>query len=198
MESLAPRLPIGLVPEALALAEAMPADMGAHTVATLLPRLPRAEAVPAAATLAGGPDRAKALLALAPGMSEAELAVVLPAARAIEQPVWRARVLFALRPAAAEPLAREMLGEAIEAVNLIEFEEPRAETFEGAVSQLLELPAAELLGVWQRIFASLDRYARADVLGGVAVLAPALAKLGGPEAVHESARALQDVGAWWP
>jgi hypothetical protein len=197
LAALAPRLPERALPEAFELAEQMHPSSRATALAALVPRMPRAEAIVAAAELQGGPYRAQALLALSP-WSEEELPAVLPAARAIEEPVWHARVLLALRPAATAPLSEQLLDEALDATGRIPFEEPRSETLATALPQLVALPRQALLPRWRRLLSALEARSRADVLSAVAALAPVLKRIGGDEAVQESVDAIRDVAAWWP
>ena len=198
LEVLGPRLPEALVPEAVALARGLGGSLASNALAGLVPRLPRAQALEAAVELESGPDRAEALLALAPALAQAEMPAALAAARAIEQPVWRARVLLALRPSVAEPLAAEILREAVEATALIEFEEPLSETLALALPQLLALPRPELWAAWRRLLASLDGRTRSYAFGAITALTPAIRELGGPEAVRDAVQSVDDVAAWWP
>jgi hypothetical protein len=39
---------------------------------------------------------------------------------------------------------------------------------------------------------------RSELLADLAALAPVIAALGGPEAIAETCRAIEDVGRWWP
>ena len=39
---------------------------------------------------------------------------------------------------------------------------------------------------------------RKELLANLCALAPVIAALGGPEALAETFRAIQDVGRWWP
>lgn len=79
------------------------------------------------------------------------------------------------------------------------------EEFSDAVEMLRTLahsrgqfPGAGLYEVWEAIFSWLRSRSRAELLLGLGALSPVMVALGGPEAVVDTARAVQDVGRWWP
>jgi hypothetical protein len=57
---------------------------------------------------------------------------------------------------------------------------------------------ADLYSLWTETLPLLARRTRNDLLADLRALEPVVARLGGPEAVAETFRAIQDVGRWWP
>ena len=77
-------------------------------------------------------------------------------------------------------------------------ERPRTRTLAELAHFLLELPTATLYLLWpETVHRAADR-TREDLLSDISALGPAIARLGGVEAVAETFRAIQDVGRWWP
>ena len=56
----------------------------------------------------------------------------------------------------------------------------------------------ELYPLGQTILSKLAGRTRPDLLSELHALAPIIAALGGPEALVETFRTIQDVGRWWP
>jgi hypothetical protein len=71
-------------------------------------------------------------------------------------------------------------------------------TLQKIAKELSMLPRADLASVWRRMFPSFASRGRERLLIGIAAFAPVIATLGGPPAVQEASRAIQDVGRWLP
>ncbi len=152
------------------------------------------EALEAARAIRDEDSRFKALVALAPHLSEPLLHEALEAARAIENEGSRSEALVALAPHLSEPL----LHEALEAARAIRDEEHRSEALAALASRLAELPPTALYSIWSETILFLATRTRRGLLADLGSLVPVLAALGGTEAMAETFRAIQDVGRWWP
>ena len=64
--------------------------------------------------------------------------------------------------------------------------------------QLAKLTSTTLSPLWSRTLRLLATRTRRDLLRDLITLLPLLTALGGAEAVAEIARAIRDVGRWWP
>ncbi|MFN3374162.1 MAG: hypothetical protein ACK44M_11400, partial [Chloroflexus sp.] len=118
----------------------------------------------------------------------------LAAARAIKGEWWRAEALGALAP----HLPAGLLGEALAAARAIEDAEKCAEALGALAPHLAELPRAQLYKSWAETLPILAQRRRRDLLADLRALTPVIAALGGEKAVAEAARAIADVGQWWP
>jgi hypothetical protein len=61
-----------------------------------------------------------------------------------------------------------------------------------------QLPSATLYPLWRKALPHLAAGTRQDLLANISTSAPVIIALGGPQAVAETFRAIQDVGRWWP
>jgi hypothetical protein len=77
-------------------------------------------------------------------------------------------------------------------------ERERGRALTDLAPQLTALPQAKALSLWKEILRFSATRSRPDLLADLAPLAPVIAALGGPEAVAETCRAIDDVGRWWP
>jgi len=109
----------------------------------------------------------------------------------------QAEALEALAPVLARQ-APATLSEALAAARGIEGERRRAEALAALAPRLAELPLPELYPLWRDTLPILARRTRKDLLADIRVLHPVIAKLGGPEALRETAQAIVDVTRWWP
>ena len=60
------------------------------------------------------------------------------------------------------------------------------------------LPKPAVAPLWRDTLHALATRTRRDLLSDLKALIAVISKLGGAEAVAETARAIQDVGGWWP
>ncbi|GAB4560602.1 MAG: hypothetical protein Kow0047_07340 [Anaerolineae bacterium] len=204
LASLAPRLAgLGHPREALAAAQAISDEyVRAEALASLAPHLPQPllrEALAAAQAISNEYVRAEALASLAPHLPEPErtqaLREALAAAQAIEWESARAEALASLAPRLAE------LGhprEALAAAQAISDEDARARALTSLAPRLAEEDRGWLYPLWQETLHVLASRTRKDLLADLRALEPVIHRLGGPEAVAETFRAIQDVGRWWP
>lgn len=82
--------------------------------------------------------------------------------------------------------------------NIRKAEYYRMEAIEALMPYLLELPREQLYLLWRSIWGSVGEQSRDDLLWIIRDLSPAIAALGGEQAVAEVFYAIQDVGRWWP
>jgi hypothetical protein len=139
--------------------------------------------------------RAEALVGLAPHFPEPLLRKALAMTRNIEDRKQRAIMLTAAASRLAElGYPYEALGMVLE----IEGEDDRVEALAMLASHLAQLPGETLVPVWQKTLPTWATHTREDLLVDLRALVPAIATLGGTEAVVETFHAIQDVGRWWP
>jgi len=188
--------------QGLAYARQVPnARQRAEALAGLAPHLPEdllREALTAARAIRDEGWRARALAGLAPrlaGLGYPQEA--LAAAREIQDEQYRAEALAGLAPHLPEELREQVLREALAAARAIEREWGWADALSALAPHLAEWPHDRLYPLWQETLPLLARRTRKDLLSDICALAPVIAKLGGPEAIAETFRAIQDVGRWW-
>jgi hypothetical protein len=147
--ALAPHLPDDLIPEAVAVAQAI----GEHTsgsvaLAALLPRFPDellAQALTTARAIWYEPPRAQALAELAPRLSDDMLTEALAAARAIGYEKGRSRALAALASRLPETGRDPVLAEALAAARAAKNAEERSQALAELIPLLPEVKRAEVL-----------------------------------------------------
>jgi hypothetical protein len=66
------------------------------------------------------------------------------------------------------------------------------------VFHLAEISLAGLYPLWCETLRDQSKQTRTDLLSDLGALAPVIAALGGPEALEDTAQAIEDVGHWWP
>lgn len=89
---------------------------------------------------------------------------------------------------------KEVLAEALAAARAIGAEGARARALAG----LAQLPPAALHPLWCETLRALAARPRKHLLADLRALVPVVVALGGAPAVAETARAIQEVGQWWP
>ncbi|RMD64661.1 hypothetical protein D6833_04075, partial [Candidatus Parcubacteria bacterium] len=169
-----------------------------------LPESLLADALHAARGIEIESHRAEALAALAPHLPEEEwpqvLAQALAAARSIRNEDDRARALAALAP----HLPESLLADALHAARSIRDEDDRARALAALAPHLAQLSCATLYSLWagdndsEGTLAFLAQRTRRDLLSDLRALQEVILALGGEAAVAETARAIMDVGRWWP
>jgi hypothetical protein len=133
-------------------------------------------------------------------LREQALREALAAARKIQSDESCAKVLRDL----TSYLPEGLLSEALAVAREIEADRWRAEALMDLTPYLDVLPPMTLARLWleerdgANLLHFLARRPRKHLLSDLRALAPVLAALGGPEAVAETVRAIQDVGRWWP
>ncbi len=161
-----------------------------------------AHALEAARSIDHPYPRARALAALAPHLPEpdrkAALAHALAAARSIDHPRYRARALANLAPHLPPNERETALVDALYTAREITDPDDRAQALTSLASHLAQLPLPTLYPLFHDTLHHLARRTRRDLLGDLRALLPVLERLGGPEALEELARAIVDVGEWWP
>lgn len=138
-------------------------------------------------------SRALAVIAAAlakAGLPEEALTVTL----SIDDHYWRADALIHLAP----ELPAERLHQALDHAAAISNEHERARALAALLPRFAGFPAAELHAVWQETLHLLGAGPRRELLLALPGLLPALARLGGPDALVDSARIIQSVRRWWP
>lgn len=209
LAELAPHLSVGLLQQALVLAQEIPLELssrfsvGGSSRTAALTRLvtelaqtgqPQ-YALEIAQEMADKDDRVAAMATLAPLLPEPLAREVLTTAQGMDNERDRAGAVSGLAPRLAE------LGyaqEALETVLQIESESSRKDALLRVVPYLLKLPRVTLCSLWRETLRNLARRTRSDLLSDLCGLAPIIAKLGGKEAIIGTFQAIQDVGSWWP
>jgi hypothetical protein len=165
------------------------AALAPHLSADLLP-----DALQWVGTIGGEWYRVKALAALAPHLGAVLIPDALRMARTIEDERLRADALVALAPR----LGADLLPDALEAARAIKDARHRTCALAALASPLAKIPRELLLPVWKKTLDHSATRLRSDLLSDLSALAPVIAALGGPEAIEEACRAIEDVGRWWP
>ena len=80
----------------------------------------------------------------------------------------------------------------------IRWEYDRSKALAGLSPHLAKFPYTALFSLWNKTLRILSTRRRRDLLSDIRALAPAVAALGGGEAVRETVDAIQDVCRWWP
>jgi hypothetical protein len=146
------------------------------------------EAVAVARGIGHEGSRAGALAAIAPRLAEAgRVAEALDVARGIGDEGSRAGALAALGQVA----------EALDVARGIGDEGSRAGAL-AAIAPYMAALAYQALPLWGETLRISATRSRRDLLADLGALEPVIAKLGGPEAIEETCRAIEDVGRWWP
>ncbi|MBC7242642.1 MAG: hypothetical protein H5T60_09380, partial [Anaerolineae bacterium] len=146
--------------------------------------------------------RADALADLAPllppDLRTQALQEALAAARQIEDEDARADALADLAPLLPPDLRTQALQETLAAARQIEDEDDRARALADLASGLAGLPRAELYALWRETLRVLAARRRRSLLSDLGALKEVILALGTEKALEETARAILDVGRWWP
>lgn len=114
----------------------------------------------------------------------------------------RARALAALAPRLPPERQEQALHEALAAAREIRDEDARARACARALasmaSHLAAFPRPALYPLWDETLRALARRTRRDLLADLRALMPLILRLGGPQAIAETFRAVRDVARWWP
>ena len=194
--ALAQRLPPELLPELLAAAREIKDErFHAKVLADLAQQMPELlpEALAAAREIKDEWLRSLALADLAQRLPPELLPELLAAAREIKDAYTRAQVLVAL----VQRLP-ELLPEALATTREIKDAYDYALALVALAPLLAELPRPALYPIWDETLPVLARRKRPNLLAALQALAKVIYALGGAKAVAETARAIQDVGHWWP
>jgi len=139
-------------------------------------------------------DIAVALRNLAPYLQGETISEAFDIALAIRDEWRRTEALVALAPY----MSKELVLKVVEASVAIRGEENRVKLLGGLASALIPPEFPGLFPLWCDTLHRCAQHTRPDLLKDLKLLSPALALLGGREAILETAQALQDVGRWWP
>ncbi len=147
------------------------------------------EALASARRITSDAARAHALAELSPDLTEpGHVEEALALARRIGDEWARASALASLG----------QVGEALEVARGIGPEGTRAQILAALAPRVAAMAQAEVLPLWRETLRFSAKRSRRDLLADLAALAPVIATLGGPEAIAETCRAIEDVGRWWP
>jgi hypothetical protein len=171
-----------------------------------LPDLLQQEAMGIARAIEEALPRMLILTELAPYLPEPLKSEVLhetlEVIQGLEDAGYQARFLTKVAPHLSEPLKSKVLDEALEATCAIEnpeyWPERRAEALTSLTPHLVSLPTPKLYRLWFKTLHQVAAHGRRELLSDLCTLTPVLAKLGGVEATTGTARAILDVGRWWP
>jgi hypothetical protein len=189
------------VASAVALTDEMGEFAGAHRTAALeilgtsLPDDQRDAATSIAVGIEDDLSYVRAVGALAPSVPDSERALAVEVAERLDDPAKRARAWAAIGPVTPEPGVA--LTAALDAALSIEADAERADTL---VELLPLLPSDARADASEQVLRAClgSRLDRASLLDRIAGAAPAVHALGGPAAVAETARAIQETAAAWP
>ena len=87
---------------------------------------------------------------------------------------------------------------ALDVAQTLSYQGHRSKALTALAQPLASLPQETLRPLWITTLRSLAGRARQDLLSDIQALVPVIIALGGTEAAEEAARAIQDVGRWWP
>lgn len=180
----------------------------AETLADIAPRVPSAllpELLSDAQSLERAEWRAIALLGMIPLLPKPLSAEIfhepLAAVRAIWSPGERVRALVHLAPHLPQVEQHEVLAEALETAREIEPAGERASALDIVVFHLVSQPPDLLYPLWCQtlhVLATRTTRTRRDLLSDMRVLAPVVVAMGRKQALAEAARAIMQVGRWFP
>ena len=88
--------------------------------------------------------------------------------------------------------------EALAEASKFSYKEDRSRTLSALAPHLAALPRARAFLFWAKTLGLSATLGRAEFLADLKALAPLITVLGGPEAIEETCRAIEDVGRWWP
>jgi hypothetical protein len=134
------------------------------------------------------------LSTLAPTLSTSQLLKILNAAGAIQNEEYRARALIVL----VRYLPIDQLLHALELTQAIQKAPHRAKVLSALAPCLREIPDDELYYLWSERLLAMAHRCRQDLLVDIRELSSVILKLGGFEAIAETAHAIQHVGRQWP
>jgi len=171
--------------------------------------------------------RAGALAAIASRLGETVLREAMKTAKAIDDDVIRSYLLRDMLPnlaalgyseealdstrsivfedfrvsaiVAIEPyLGDTLVPKALELARAISRKRDRIKALVALALRLAKVPQSRLLPLWEEILGIAATCSRSDLLADLSALAPVIRTLGGPEAIDETCRAIEDVCRWWP
>ena len=122
----------------------------------------------------------------------------LDEAKKIENNNLKLKALIEIAPNISEPHKTNILKEALEITRDLNDENLRGKALSDISLDLAGLPPSVLYPLWQETLHVLAQRTRSDLLSDLCALTPVILALGGPEALEETARAIVDVGRWWP
>jgi hypothetical protein len=129
------------------------------------------------------------------------VAQVLAHASRVRDRKRRVEGLTELIPYLPEGERAAVLAEALQAARAIKDEGNRSAALAALAPHLARLPRKDLAALWTETLHLLAARTRADLLGDLHDLAPLLVVLAPPDVgpeLPEIARAVADVGRWWP
>jgi hypothetical protein len=130
--------------------------------------------------------------------SDAQLARVTAIGRARTDPEQRFDTLHALLPRRLASERTDALVELLAAARQIDAFSDRRDRLLKIAPDLAALPRPLLFELWHPLITDLSGRRREAMLADLTGLAAIVAALGGTAAVRDAARAVQQVGAWWP
>lgn len=74
----------------------------------------------------------------------------------------------------------------------------RSQALSKVAQHMSKLPNAQLLRLWEDTLRTSSTISRGDLLPDLSALSTVIEVLGGPVAIEETCRAIEDVGRWWP
>lgn len=122
----------------------------------------------------------------------------LQVAQEIRNDYWKSRAMIWLAPYLEEPTRIEVLVESLEIAQKISITWYRTSMLRELATQLAGLPLERLHSIWRENLHIMANRTRSELIEDLSALTPVILALGGEEALLETARAIQDVGRWWP
>ena len=145
--------------------------------------------------------RVEILAMIAPGLPHSLIPHLIAAAATITDEDDRSRILCALGQHLDDRDTSSIFAQATACARRWSDSEPRAEALGCLVPAWLRWVKANRSGAQQLFTLQLHQMAaqsRYDLLSDLGVFVPVIAAFGGTEAAAETARAILDVGVWWP
>jgi hypothetical protein len=131
-------------------------------------------------------------------LSQAQLERITCIAGARSDPKQRFDTLAALLPRRSDGHRADALIELLRTARDIDAFSDRRDRLQQIAPGLAALPRERLVQLWHERISELSAQRREHLLADLAGLAPIVAALGGPAAMQGAARAVLQVGAWWP
>lgn len=210
ISQLVPLLANSLLEETLAIARSIERyDAKVTALSSIIPRLSGSlkedvsrEAFDIAKEIELEEARGSILIELVPILPDNLLNETLMVIRKIENDDIKGPLLAKLILFLPEPLKENVLRETLASISKIQYGSKDFDYRPMALGKLApymaELSHIKLYPLWCETLHLLAYHTREDLLVDLQALIPAIVALGGPDALEETAQAIEDVGSWWP
>jgi hypothetical protein len=156
------------------------------------------EALEAASRITDDLERVETLAALAVHFPRGQRQQAIEEAFDLAQKIYRVnkrtQAFKAIAPQLSLPQWSKVVTDALE----VEDASDAVEMLRTLCPSLAQFSGSDLHPLWQAAFIFLRSRSRAELVLGLGALSPVTVAIGGPKAVVDTARAVQDVARWWP